>query len=756
VDQGDEQSTSVPTGVHTADSAETAAMVPGNTSNTGDDGAATAPAPQVHGTPASPDELDDELDIAREGQKTLPLSATDTLAPDEAVEQDQQADAADPTEEQGDASTESEAAPELGASETSETPETSGATAPDTASASEEPSLTEAIAASESAESASPSMPEPETPVAEQSEDADASTESKAPMRLGEPLAAGAMVGPYLIERVLRVTPDEHSYLAIGIREDGERGPYVTLVERAEGGFSDNVLRLIAMRLRHPRLLAPRTLFSLEGRDYLVVETLVDEDGEPAQLVSQGGRLPIVNALTAGAGLADTLSYLHRNGVVHLHVSPDTIAVFNGRAYLTGMEQASYLDLTTADSASLTARDTNFLARTLAIIGDVPPEEVPGEDLVQDNLRRIAAHGASDGFESPGELAGACSVALESVAHALPNLTSGVAAPVMLETATATTVGRVRSQNQDASAYATFDITDDWTQGEPVGVFLVADGMGGEARGELASRIAARTVLAEMAAHFALPALILPARDLDDSAESRRNSARADTGDENDSNNGEVSNRQQNDAQQQEASELTKALVQAVERANQQVRELAQQLGKVTGTTLTAIAVQGQRASLAHLGDSRAYLLRGDVMVKLTEDHSVLARLQALDHPLLSDPDMFIPRNTLYRSLGQEEETIPDTLEFTLAPGDRLLLCSDGLWDELDSQTLAQTLAGAKDPRDCTEQLVRMANAAGGSDNSTAVAVFVHPVLDDADRPSVADIADAWNPPGMAGEDDGQ
>ena len=181
-------------------------------------------------------------------------------------------------------------------------------------------------------------------------------------------------------------------------------------------------------------------------------------------------------------------------------------------------------------------------------------------------------------------------------------------------------------------------------------------------------------------------------------------------------------------------SNLTKMLVRAVERANQQVRELAEKLGKVTGTTLTAVAVQGQHASLAHLGDSRAYLLRGDMMVKLTEDHSLLARLQMLDHPILSEPDMFIPRNTLYRSLGQEEETVPDTLEFMLDPNDRILICSDGLWDELDAQVLAQTLAGSSNPRDCSEQLVRLANAAGGNDNSTALTIFVHSVAADADR----------------------
>lgn len=559
-------------------------------------------------------------------------------------------------------------------------------------------------------------MPAPELPDGETLEQ----TASRPDEQLGEPLEPGTRVGPYVIERLLRTISDEHTYLAKGIREDGVSGSYVTLIERVERGFSANLTRLIAMRLRHPRLLVPRALFPVDARDYLVVENLVDENGEPARLVSQGGRLALINTLTAGAGLADALNYLHRNGIAHLHVSPDMVVVFNGRAYLIGMEQASYFDPDSTESGTLIARDANFLARTMAVIGNVPETEVEGEDLLQDNIRRIAAYGETGGFESPGELAGACSVALESVAHALPDLSSNEPMSITLEIGSASTVGRVRSQNQDACASATFEITDDRSQGKPVSIFLVADGMGGEARGEWASRIAARLVLAEMAAHFALPIMTEPALELEDPE---------------DADQGTSDGRSERETGSEPyAEDLTSSLVRAVGRANQQIRELAQQLGKVTGTTLTAVAVQGQHASLAHVGDSRAYLLRGDVMVKLTEDHSVLARLQALDHPLLSDPDLFIPRNTLYRSLGQEEDASPDTLEFMLAPNDRLLICSDGLWDELDAQVLAQTLARSNDPRDCTEQLVRMANAAGGNDNSTALAVFVYALSTDTDR----------------------
>jgi protein phosphatase len=280
----------------------------------------------------------------------------------------------------------------------------------------------------------------------------------------------------------------------------------------------------------------------------------------------------------------------------------------------------------------------------------------------------------------------------------------------------ATSVGRVRSENQDASASALFDVHDDQAHGVPLGVFLVADGMGGEAHGELASRIAARTVAAEFMRNFALPLVVGPAtRAIEDAPELGM--------------------------EEPPAERLGRALAHAVEAANRQVRNLARKLEQTTGTTMTALAIYGARAAIAHVGDSRAYVLRGDRMVQLTDDHSVLARLQAMDHPLLSDPDVFVPRSMLYRSLGQEDDTGPDTLDFTLAPGDRFLICSDGLWDDLDPQVIAHTLAEATDPGDCGDALVALANDAGGSDNSTAVVIFARAIAEE-DRDDETESAD--------------
>jgi serine/threonine protein phosphatase PrpC len=536
------------------------------------------------------------------------------------------------------------------------------------------------------------------------------------PGRARGSLPNGARVGSFTIERTLQDAPDERIYLARELDADANPGAFVTLVERPREAFA-GADRVIALRLRHPRLLAPRALITHGGRDFLALEALASADGTPAPTVGQGARLDVADALRAGTGLADALSYLHRNDVAHLHVAPDAILVTGGRAYLGGMEGAEHVGATIDEAAPLFARDANFLARSLGVLAGMAADAPPDDDVTRENLRRIVAHGEAEGFSGSAEVAAACGVAMETATRALPMVPPEAATQRFeLVAGCATTVGMVRGQNQDASALVTFTVNDDWADDMPVGIFLVADGMGGEASGEVASRIAARVVSTEMTRSFVVPAIVKPA--LEGTEESSEESS-------------ETPVEAAQDSQASETSELVTALAQAAGVANDRIRALAVQLGQTTGTTLTAVAVRGASAALAHVGDSRAYLLRGDVMAQLTEDHSVLARLQAVDHPLLSDPEVFVPRGMLYRSLGQEDESGPDLLDFTVAAGDRLLICSDGLWDEVDTQLIADTLAVATDPTGCARTLVALANASGGHDNSTAVVVFIRAVPED-------------------------
>ncbi|HEV2237977.1 MAG TPA: PP2C family serine/threonine-protein phosphatase, partial [Ktedonobacterales bacterium] len=274
-------------------------------------------------------------------------------------------------------------------------------------------------------------------------------------------------------------------------------------------------------------------------------------------------------------------------------------------------------------------------------------------------------------------------------------------ATVTISAASVTSVGMVREENQDACAIVQFDLRDDASRSSaatnPGGLFLVADGMGGEERGELASRIATRVVVAEIWRELALPLLHAPI----EAAEA----AGADV--------------------HIELPSLGETLARAGQTANARIRALGGRLGRTTGTTLTALLAIGDRAALLHVGDTRAYLLRAGTLQQLTQDHTLHAKMKAAEHPLLEDPLFTMPRNLLYRSLGQTDEVEFDVQPVSLAVGDRLLLCSDGLWDEVDDAHIASVLSDATQPRAAARALVRAADGAGGRDNSTALVIFV-------------------------------
>jgi len=140
------------------------------------------------------------------------------------------------------------------------------------------------------------------------------------------------------------------------------------------------------------------------------------------------------------------------------------------------------------------------------------------------------------------------------------------------------------------------------------------------------------------------------------------------------------------------------------------------------GTTCTALAVEGSTAHLAHVGDSRAYLLRTGRLTQLTDDHTLVA---ALVHDGVLEPEQAATddrRHVILRALGVGDGVSADRLEVELRPGDRLLLCSDGLTGHLDGPALAEAL-GPGTPAAAADRLVALALAAGGEDNVTVVVV---------------------------------
>jgi PPM family protein phosphatase len=171
------------------------------------------------------------------------------------------------------------------------------------------------------------------------------------------------------------------------------------------------------------------------------------------------------------------------------------------------------------------------------------------------------------------------------------------------------------------------------------------------------------------------------------------------------------------------------SLAEQVEEANRAVFDRSQSDRKVSGmgTTLTAAQIDGNRVHLVHVGDSRAYLLRGDELSQITEDHTLVHRMVMEGEISEEEAETHPHRSVLTRALGVDRNIQVDEGDLQVAPGDRLLLCTDGLTGMVTETQIREILIDTLDPQEAVDKLVRAANRAGGTDNITAV------ILDFAD-----------------------
>jgi protein phosphatase len=251
---------------------------------------------------------------------------------------------------------------------------------------------------------------------------------------------------------------------------------------------------------------------------------------------------------------------------------------------------------------------------------------------------------------------------------------------IELRAGSATDVGLVRSNNQDELLVA-------------APLFAVADGMGGAAAGEVAS-------------HTAIQAL---RRAFEDAGEA-----------------------------------TSDALMVAAQAANRAVWDQAEANPEMRGmgTTLVALAgVAGDRLAVINVGDSRLYTLHSDEFEQVTADHNLVAELVAEGRLSKEEAEFHPRRNILTRALGVDPEVTIDLLVVDAVPGDRFLLCSDGLPREVRDDQIASVLRRLSDPQEAAKELVGEAKLRGGNDNITVVVVDVvdkekgpDPDADDATR----------------------
>jgi PPM family protein phosphatase len=244
-------------------------------------------------------------------------------------------------------------------------------------------------------------------------------------------------------------------------------------------------------------------------------------------------------------------------------------------------------------------------------------------------------------------------------------------------------VGRVRSANQD-SLFSLITSLPREGGDLVMGLFIVADGMGGHHGGEIASRMAISTVAQYVLADLVMPALV------DGTAEA-----------------------------------LQPLIIGAVQQANRAIWEHAQSIRSDMGTTCTVALLMSRALYIGHVGDSRAYLATPTGLKLITNDHSTVGRLiqlgqldpfEAREHPL---------RSQLYRTIGQQPEVAVDFIYQPIGDATHLLLGSDGLWGMLGDDVLLDVLEHTIWPQDACHELIARANLAGGEDNITAIVVSI-------------------------------
>ena len=171
------------------------------------------------------------------------------------------------------------------------------------------------------------------------------------------------------------------------------------------------------------------------------------------------------------------------------------------------------------------------------------------------------------------------------------------------------------------------------------------------------------------------------------------------------------------------ATEGRGSLADHVRRANRAVwdRSVEDERLAGMGTTLTAAQIDGASALIAHVGDSRAYLLRDGTLQQLTTDHTLVARMVKSGEISEAEAEVHPHKNVLTRALGTDEEVEVDEDSIALVDGDRLVLCSDGLTGMVTEDQIQAILENSDQPQQAADRLVKAANRAGGIDNITVV-----------------------------------
>ncbi len=431
-------------------------------------------------------------------------------------------------------------------------------------------------------------------------------------------------------------------------------------------------------------LLPPLTILEHEGKRYLVIEEAVPGWQSLAELLSGYGDTPDQpaaleeeDALPIALQLAQLIQYLHRNNLALGDLSLAQL--------LIGPQQRLRLrDIQAIQPLTDAARQADLmqlhhtledLTRTPRATRKLDASAMEGDTSAPRSLQEVLALARIGGLHSADDWVTALTAVVD-VQREVRSLIARIGA--------LSHVGMVRELNEDAL------LTLDWkmdTAGRAInaGLYVVADGMGGHAGGEIASTLAVHNMASIVAS--ALMELMA------------------------DSSGGVT------DAQ------LSDIALRAAEQANMAVVQESRRRNNDMGTTLTFALVVGDRCMIGNVGDSRTYLLRGDQLQRISKDHSLVQRL--VDVGQIQPDDIYTHphRNAILRSLGEQPQVQVDLFPLRLQSGDTIFCCSDGQWEMVRDPRMCEIILAASDPQAAVRQLIDEGNRNGGEDNITSVLV---------------------------------
>jgi PPM family protein phosphatase len=515
---------------------------------------------------------------------------------------------------------------------------------------------------------------------------------------------------------------------------------------------------IMELNLYHPNLVPVIDFFNHKPyghtRYYAVAEPRQGVRLSQLSLPRSGGQV-----LNWAMQLADALDYLHSRGVVGAGAESDDILVQGDRASLASLQNAR----TRVESADeMTQQQVIDLARLAGTMYEaytghpaaMSPEGIlpmPSSAPEQVGSAFRTAIEPAQGIAPPVSAArwrDLLAVALEAVAEL-----ERPGTPVAFTAAGLTNVGRLRDNNQDSFGMAEF------VQGSAerplrIGLYVVADGLGGHKGGEIASALAIQAFYGEVLSRVVSSLVAAPAERAALNNES-----------------------------------IFAGMVRAVQSANERIYRARDNRQNDMGTTIVAALVAGGKAYIVNVGDSRLYhyarprgsaeaavretapIFKGTTplagtapllplvvtqppagvdaeetetpidrseytLSQVSVDHSLVHRLVELGQLDPEEAKVHPHRNFIYRSLGGQPPVEVDTFVRTLQPGDRILLCSDGLNSMVEDEMIEGALAAADDPNVVAHRLIELANEAGGHDNITTIVIDVTDYLPLADHPT--------------------